>query len=1111
MFENSEKIVGILPDARLYFDLAGRVLQGEQFSSVHVVEEDDDFPKSVCSPIFSQKEKGKAWYSMEVKTYITISPNSSRKSRETLYDEILRPAIQADVGKGAVIGCLYLDMCLELVEYLRRTRTNPSALLFTSCIQEPLFWEHFLSSGTETEGFPGRFIQGAAVWDSKERKSILEDLNIQNQFVEFSPFADAYKDLFGRSPTYHGAAAFSLLQLSMFVTVATNSTKPSVLLKALDTEEGITTPIGKVRYRNGRNVEQALIPLVQYDQRRSRDVVAPNHKNSGTLVLPKPEWKKLECQTKNKCGSNGDCTGDGSCDCRSGYIGDECGYNLIAIIAGVVGSFVVILVGSIAHLLYRRLQQKAHSRKHAQKLKQDRTMATIAQQSHLRALSFISHRLRNPTHCMAGAVHMLLDTAEYESMSTGYQEKISLLKECIKQITCTLDEVSMTLDAGNDALPTSTDTGSNEDNFSANDSATGWTASTGGSPVDSASKHGKRTITEDKFLLSDVVRDLREQISTAEIAQVRTLSTRVPAVNAAGKIDLMNKIELRKSTEGNSSLIVAHKALLMEILSTLHLCTGATIKKTLDRSRKHLRKKYPKYLKEWRSIEYSSDFECRRMANCGSGVNRRSAYEEPGNLPTLSLQEQSSTTVSSFTSYVLTMEISCEVVSRPETGAKEVGDRRSRNQGGRNRTRNRTGIDSVGGFGIQWEASFRLRPKRSPDGPSGWDSSTSVTSPNDHRDNGLNEKYTGDENPEDGDDQLRMASLLPFTWSTDIVDKQLQRIGGYYQQFVPDKRVLTHAILAQEQMILERKDAARRRKLSSYDSYPLHNVSPQGSSHSIFSTLLDRGIAPSSPIGGLQIFIPIEISSQMQRTMEEVIDSRDASQKRDDNNDEGTHRPRAGSSPISKVAELPKVTIPRRHSENRMDGITSTATNSPTNEGQSKSPCPNDASKNSEPECKTSDDVNVGTSTKRSLHFLIVDDEKTNRLILKKMVTKRGHKATLAKDGCEIEPLLSQTNQIQNHVEDSDQKGTESDQTEGDDSETYDAILLDIVMHTMNGDVACYNLRQRGCRLPIVATTGNASSRDARRYKKMGFDDVVHKPFTMEALRETLAASNLVL
>ena len=1106
VFENSANIVGVLPDARLYFDTAGRVLEGEQFSSVHVVEEDDDFPKSVCSPILSQKEKGNTWYSMEIKSYLTISANSSRNSREKLYEEILRPSVQTDDGKGALIGCLYLDMCLELIEYLRRTRTNPSALLLTSCTQEPLFWEHFLSSRTEKEGFPGRFIQGAAVWDSKERKSILEHVHIENPFAEFSPFADAYEDLFGRSPTYHGAAGFSLLQLSMFATVFTNSTQPSVLLKVLDTEEGITTPIGHVRYRNGRNVEQSLIPLVQYDEHRKREVVAPNHKNSDTLVLPKPEWRKLECQTENKC-SNGECTADGDCNCRFGYIGDECEYNLIAIVVGVVGSFVVILVGSISILLYRYRQQKKHSWEDEQKRKQDRTMATIAQQSHLRALSFISHRLRNPTHCMAGTVHMLLDTVEFENMTTSYQEKISLLKECIGQITGTLDEVSMTLDFGSNALPTVTDAGSDEDNASANNSTAGWTASTGGSPVDSASKQGKRVITEDKFLLSDIVRDLKEQINTAEIAQVRTLSIRVPSVTADGKIDFMNKLELRKATESNCSLVVAHKALLMEILSTLHLCTGAMIKNALDRSRKDIRKKYPKYLKEWRSIENSGDFDCSKVGNCVSGENRRSANETVENLPTLSVQNHSSRAVSPFASYVLAMEVSCEVVRRTEIGTKDDVDKGSRNRGTRNKGRNRTGMDSVGGFAIQWEASFRLRPKRISGSPSVADgpSSTRASHNNDDREHDSKEQYTCDGNLDGDDAELRLTSLIPFTWSTDIVDKQLRRIGGYYQQFIPDKRVLSHAIIAQEQMVLERKDAIRRRKLSSYDSYPLHTVSSQMSSNSIISTLLNRGLTPSSPIGGLRIFIPIEVSSQNERTMEEVIDPRDAFQKMRDNNEEGImQRPRAGSCPISKITDFPKITIPRMHSENLMDGMASMTASLPTNEVQPKLSNQNDPSKTSDPECKQSD----VTPTKRSLHFLIVDDEKTNRLILKKLVTKKGHKATLANDGSEIESLLSRTNQIQNYAEESDQK---CNRAERDSSETYDAILLDIVMHTMNGDVACYNLRQRGCRLPIIATTGNASSRDARRYKKMGFDDVVHKPFTVEALKQALAASNLLL
>ena len=69
----------------------------------------------------------------------------------------------------------------------------------------------------------------------------------------------------------------------------------------------------------------------------------------------------------------------------------------------------------------------------------------------------------------------------------------------------------------------------------------------------------------------------------------------------------------------------------------------------------------------------------------------------------------------------------------------------------------------------------------------------------------------------------------------------------------------------------------------------------------------------------------------------------------------------------------------------------------------------------------------------------------------------------------------------------------------------FDAIVMDIVMHRSDGAEVCRTLRERwGVRCPIIAMTGNTSSRDVQRYFSMGFDVVLPKPFSLDRLGRAL-------
>lgn len=73
-------------------------------------------------------------------------------------------------------------------------------------------------------------------------------------------------------------------------------------------------------------------------------------------------------------------------------------------------------------------------------------------------------------------------------------------------------------------------------------------------------------------------------------------------------------------------------------------------------------------------------------------------------------------------------------------------------------------------------------------------------------------------------------------------------------------------------------------------------------------------------------------------------------------------------------------------------------------------------------------------------------------------------------------------------------------------ADDYDAIILDIMLPSMNGYEVCQALRQDGKRTPILMLTARDAERDIVKGLDTGADDYLAKPFSFEVLLARLRA-----
>src|SRR5664279_3878085 len=73
-------------------------------------------------------------------------------------------------------------------------------------------------------------------------------------------------------------------------------------------------------------------------------------------------------------------------------------------------------------------------------------------------------------------------------------------------------------------------------------------------------------------------------------------------------------------------------------------------------------------------------------------------------------------------------------------------------------------------------------------------------------------------------------------------------------------------------------------------------------------------------------------------------------------------------------------------------------------------------------------------------------------------------------------------------------------------SETYDAVVLDLSLPTMDGLTVLQRLRERGTASPVVVLTARGDLEDRVKGLNLGADDYLAKPFDLAELEERLHA-----
>lgn len=114
----------------------------------------------------------------------------------------------------------------------------------------------------------------------------------------------------------------------------------------------------------------------------------------------------------------------------------------------------------------------------------------------------------------------------------------------------------------------------------------------------------------------------------------------------------------------------------------------------------------------------------------------------------------------------------------------------------------------------------------------------------------------------------------------------------------------------------------------------------------------------------------------------------------------------------------------------------------------------------------------------KGLHLMVVEDNKINQVITKKMLTKKDITCDIASNGMEAVELAK--------------------------ANAYDAILMDIHMPGISGEEATIQIREFDKETPIIALTAISLDDSLESFYAAGCNDVVTKPFKPEVFYQKI-------
>ncbi|RDK88204.1 response regulator [Marinirhabdus gelatinilytica] len=125
----------------------------------------------------------------------------------------------------------------------------------------------------------------------------------------------------------------------------------------------------------------------------------------------------------------------------------------------------------------------------------------------------------------------------------------------------------------------------------------------------------------------------------------------------------------------------------------------------------------------------------------------------------------------------------------------------------------------------------------------------------------------------------------------------------------------------------------------------------------------------------------------------------------------------------------------------------------------------------------------VDTSMLSQKSILVVEDNRINQMVTKKILEKEKVQCDIAKNGKEAITMVKQNN--------------------------YDLVLMDINMPVMNGIDATKKIREFNNTIPIIALTAVEVDEIRFRIFDSGMNDIIVKPYDVEKFRQTIAKNLL--